>query len=153
MKLVSACLVGFHCRYDGKNRLNKNLLKYFKEGELIPICPEQLGGLTTPRDRARIVGGDGKDVLEGKAKVITYTGEDVTKQYLRGSQESLKIARSLGIKEAILKADSPSCGCGKILSENFSKKIKGDGVTTALLKKNGIKVKTEEGLGDRIKSL
>lgn len=144
MKLVSACLVGFNCRYDNGNKLDKNLLKSFKEGKLIPICPEQLGGLTTPRDRTRIVGGDGEDVLKGKAKVMTYDGKDVTKQYLKGSQESLKTAKILGIKEAIFKADSPSCGCGKILSEDFSKKIEGDGVTTALLKKNGIKVKTEE---------
>jgi len=144
MKIVSACLVGFNCRYDGNNRLNKKLLKLFKEGELIPVCPEQLGGLTTPRDRARIVGGDGKDVIEGRAKVMTHTGKDVTREYIRGGQECLKIVRTLRIKEAILKADSPSCGCGKILSEDFSNKIKGNGVTTALLKKNGIEVYTEE---------
>jgi len=144
MKIVSACLVGFNCRYDGENKLNKNLLKLFKEGKLIPVCPEQLGGLTTPRDRARITGGDGKDVIEGRAKVMTSTKNNVTQQYIRGSKESLKIAKVLEIKEAILKSDSPSCGCGTILSEDFSEKRQGDGVTTALFKKNGIEVHTEE---------
>jgi uncharacterized protein YbbK (DUF523 family) len=144
MKIVSACLVGFNCRYDGENKLNKNLLKLFKEGKLIPVCPEQLGGLTTPRDRARIIGGDGKGVIEGRAKVMTSTKNNVTQQYIRGSKESLKIAKVLEIKEAILKSDSPSCGCGNILSEDFSEKRQGDGVTTALFKKNGIEVHTEE---------
>lgn len=156
MKLCSACLLGINCKYDGKNNLDKapkELLKEFKKGNLIPICPEQLGGLPTPREKARIRGGDGYDVLKKKAQVITESKKDVTKEFLRGAKEVLKIAKKLKIKEAILKQRSPSCGCGQIYKAIFDKKgnfldkiIKGDGVTSALLKQNGIKVKTEEDL-------
>jgi len=143
MKLVSTCLLGIECKYDGKSNKCNYLIKKVRSEQIIPICPEQLGGLTTPRDRARIVAGEGIDVLKGKAKVMTYKGKDVTKQYLKGAKETLKIAKFFNAKEAILKADSPSCGCGQIYAEDFSDKKQGDGTTTALLKKHNIKVKTE----------
>lgn len=143
MKLVSACLLGINCAYNAKSNKCDFLIKKLKNEQIIPICPEQLGGLTTPRDRARIVGGDGNDVINGKAKVITNKGEDVTKQYLKGGQETVKVAKLFGIDEAILKALSPSCGCGMIYTEDFSDKKPGNGTTTAMLKKNGIKVTTE----------
>lgn len=143
MKLISACLLGIDCAYHGKSNKADNLVDKLRDDFIIPICPEQLGGLTTPRDRARIVGGDGNDVLKGKAKVITNKGVDVTSQYLKGGEETLKIARIFGVKEAILKAYSPSCGKGLIFAENFSNKKEGVGTTTAILEKNGIKVKTE----------
>lgn len=135
--LVSACLLGIECRYDGKSKPNKKVLKLAKKKILIPVCPEILGGLPTPREPAE---------KRGK-KVITKSGKDVTKQFEKGAREVLKIAKILGIKKAILKQKSPSCGCGKIYDGSFSGRIiEGDGVTTALLKKNKIKVISEEDL-------
>lgn len=148
MKIISACLVGVNCKYDGKNNKDKipaSLFKEFKKGKLIPVCPEQLGGFCTPRDPAQIIGGTGLDVIEGRAQVITNEKVDVTIRFLKGAAEVLNIALAMDIKEAILKQKSPSCGCGQIHDGTFSKNIiKGDGVTTAYLKINGIKVKTEE---------
>jgi len=140
MKIVSACLVGINCRFDGKSKLDSHLLKVFKRGELLPVCPEQLGGLPTPRVPARIVDGDGYDVLDGKTKVINEKNEDVTKNFVRGATEVLRIAKLLNIEEAILESKSPSCGCGKAYDEASRSSIKCDGVLTALLKRNGIHV-------------
>jgi len=147
MKLVSACLVGINCMYDGKNKLNSKVFKKFRKGELIPVCPEQLGGLPTPREIQEIVAGQGEDVLKGKAKVMTASGRDVTKNFIRGAEETLMIAKSLGIKEAVLKSRSPSCGCKQIYDGSFSGKLKrGEGVTAAILKNNGVKVVTEKDI-------
>jgi len=138
MKLVSACLIGINCRYDGKSNTNRKCLKLFKRGGLIPVCPEQLGGLSTPREPAEI---------QKSGKILTKSRKDATKNFIKGAKETLKIAKSLRVKEAILKSKSPSCSHGEIYDGNFSGKlIKGDGVTTALLKKNGIQVITEEDL-------
>jgi len=144
-KLVSACLLGINCRYDGKNALEPKLLELMKEDQIIPICPEQLGGLPTPREPAWIVGGEGSDVLKGAAKVISRSGRDVTENFRTGAEETLKVAKLFGAKCAILKARSPSCGCGGIREPfSFDKLKSGDGVTAALLKKNGFKVVSEE---------
>jgi uncharacterized protein YbbK (DUF523 family) len=135
--LVSACLLGINCKYDGTSNKNEKILKLAKDFILIPICPEILGGLPTPREPAE---------QKGK-RVITKSGEDVTKYFEKGAKEVLKIAKILKIKKAILKQKSPSCGCGKIYDGTFSGKlIKGDGVTTKLLKKNGIEVFSEEDI-------
>jgi len=135
MKLVSACLVGIKCRYDGKSNLNRKCLKLFKKGGLIPVCPEQLGGLSTPREPVRI---------QKSGLVLTELGKDVTKNFIKGAKETLKIAKALGVKVAILKARSPSCGSGLIYDGDFSKKlVKGNGIIAALLKKNKIRVYTE----------
>lgn len=143
MKLVSACLVGINCRYDGKSKLNQECLKLFKKGRLISVCPEQLGGLSVPREPAEI---------QKLGKVLTKNGEDVTKNFNKGAKETLKIARILRIKEAIFKSKSPSCGLGLVYDGSFSGKlIKGNGITTALLKKNKIQVYTELGEGVIIK--
>lgn len=137
MKLCSACLLGIKCRYDGKNKPDKKVIKLAKKELLIPICPEQLGGLPTPREPAE----------QRKGKVITRSGKDVTKNFKKGAKEALKLARLSGIKEAILKQRSPSCGHGQIYDGTFSGRIvKGDGVTTAFLKKNSIRVISEEDL-------
>lgn len=118
-----------------------------KTETLIPICPEQLGGQPTPRSNAEINGGDGMNVLQGKAKVVEPDGTDVTSYFICGAEEVLKIAKLFDIKEAILKQRSPSCGSGQVYDGSFTGQItKGDGVTTALLKKNGIKVISEEEL-------
>jgi uncharacterized protein YbbK (DUF523 family) len=142
MKLCSACLLGINCRYDGKNKTNKKILKLSKQGKLIPVCPEQLGGLPTPRIPSEIQGLSGEYVLNGRCKVLNRNGEDVTEFFIKGANETLRIAKLFDIKEAIFKQKSPSCGCGKIHDGTFSDKlIDGNGVTTALLKKNGIKIK------------
>ncbi|UZE93883.1 MAG: DUF523 domain-containing protein [Candidatus Pacearchaeota archaeon] len=136
-KLVSACLLGIKCAWDGKDNLNKKVIKLSKKEILIPVCPEQLGGLSTPREPSN---------QRGK-KVVSKSGKDVTKNFVKGAKETLKLAKLLNIKEAILKQKSPSCGCGRIHDGTFSgKTIEGDGVTTTLLKRNGIKVISEEEL-------
>jgi len=149
MKIVSACLVGINCRFDGKNKLDGHLLEVLKRGELLPVCPEQLGGLPTPRIPAKIVEGDGDDVLNGKTKVINQKNEDVTENYVRGATEVLKIVKSLNIKEAILESKSPSCGSGKLYDGASDSSLKGDGVLTALLKRNGIHVIPYEVANDK----
>jgi len=143
MKIVSACLLGIKCRYNGADALNEKVLDLGKKDILISLCPEILGGLK--RQSYEIVDGSGEDVLDRKARVVTKLGEDVTEKFIKGAEEVLKLAKLLDVKEAILKQRSPSCGCGKIYDGTFSGRIiKGSGVTTALLKRNGIKVTSEE---------
>ena len=146
--ICSACLLGVKCAWDGKSRYkNEKVIRLLKEMTIIPICPEQLGGLPTPRIPQEIQGCSGEKVLEGKGKVKNKNGKDITKQFISGAKEALKIAKIFGAKEFIAKQKSPSCGCGRTYDGSFSGKlINGDGVTTALLKKNGIRVITEEEL-------
>ncbi len=135
--LCSACLLGVRCRYDRKSKENEKVMALAKTETLIPVCPEQLGGLQIPREPSE---------QKGK-KVVTKSGKDVTENFKAGARETLRIAKLLNIKEAILKQKSPSCGCGKIYDGTFSGTlINGDGVTTELLRKNGIKVVSEEDL-------
>lgn len=135
MIAVSSCLLGINCTYEGKNNATKKAIDLFKKGKAVPICPEQLGGLTTPRSPAEISGG----------KVITKDGEDVTAQFEKGAKEGLKIAIMAGCEKAILKSCSPSCGSEIIHDGAFSGKlVNGDGVFAKLLKENGIDVITEE---------
>jgi uncharacterized protein YbbK (DUF523 family) len=146
-KIVSACLLGINCRYDGKNSLEPRLLGLLKKGQIIPICPEQLGGLPTPREPAWIVGGEGSDVLKGEAKVIGRSGRNLTQNFLTGAEEALRLANLYGVKCAVLKSKSPSCGCGGIREPfSFEKLKSGCGVTAALLLSNGIKVVSEKDL-------
>ncbi|MFQ5758660.1 MAG: DUF523 domain-containing protein [Candidatus Bathyarchaeia archaeon] len=140
MKIVSACLIGINCRFDGKNKSSEELIEAVKRGELIPLCPEQLGGLPTPRPQSRIVHGNGYDVLDGRTRVVNQRSEDVTENFIRGAMEVLTIAKILNVKEAILESKSPACGCGRIYNETSDELIEGDGVLTALLKRNGIRV-------------
>ena len=136
--LISACLMGFNCRYNGKNCLSKYIDVYLKNYNLIPVCPEQLGGLPTPREKSEIDTGDGFSVINGKSKVISYNGLDVTENFLKGANEVLSFAKMYGVKKAYFKDKSPSCGVTKI----YNKKIltNGVGVTTALLIENKIEV-------------
>jgi uncharacterized protein YbbK (DUF523 family) len=137
MKLCSACLLGINCRYDGKTIPHQEVIRLAKREILIPVCPEQLGGLSTPREPAEQKG----------EKVITISGVDVTHHFMKGAEQVLSLAQIYGIKEAILKQESPSCGCGRIYDGTFSNRlIPGDGVTAMLLKKNKIEVITEEDL-------
>ena len=139
--IISACLLGVRCRYDGGHSRNETAVNQQGAYQLIPVCPEEAGGLPTPRPPAEIVGGDGDAVLDGKAKVMTADGTDVTEAYLQGAHYTLEVAQSHGATRVILKARSPSCGCGDIYDGTFSGSlITGDGVTTALLKRHGITV-------------
>ena len=143
--LISACLVGIPCRYDGGSCPHDQLQALAARGDVLPLCPEVLGGLPTPRSPTEIQGGDGGDVLEGRAWVVNIEGKDVTTEFLAGAQKALRVAQRWGIKEAILKARSPSCGVGQIYDGSFSGRlVEGDGVTAALLKREGIIVKSEE---------
>jgi uncharacterized protein YbbK (DUF523 family) len=147
MIIISACLCGINTRYDGKNSLNEKAAKLLSEGKAVLVCPEQLGGLSTPRPAHEIQGGTGAEVIEGLAKVISINGEDGTRDFIRGAEETLKIAKQVGAHTAILKAKSPSCGYGKIYDGSFSRtKIDGNGVTAELLARNRIRVYTEEDM-------
>ncbi len=139
--LISACLLGVNCKYNGENNLKDEIIEYFKGKGIIPICPEQLGGLPTPRLPAEIKNGNGQDVLKGKAKVINSDGIDATEQFIKGAYETFKLAETLGATKAILKTRSPSCGVGGIYNGDFNGTlIEGDGVTAALLKSKGLEV-------------
>jgi len=148
MKLISACLLGIKCAWDGQDSYKSDkAIELLNSETLIPVCPEQLGGLKTPRAPQEIQGGTGEDVLDGKCKVLNIDEEDVTQKFITGAEETLKIVGLFHIEEFIGKSRSPSCGCGQIYDGTFSQKlIGGDGVTTALLKRNGIRVVTEEDL-------
>ena len=153
MIVVSACLCGINCKYDGGNNLDERVLKLLKEGKAIPVCPEQLGGQETPRAPHEIVNGNGRDVLDGKAKILGPEGDDSTSEFLKGAYETLKIAKAVSANIAILKARSPSCGTSQIYDGTFSgTKRPGNGVTAELLLESGIKVFTEENL-DNLKDL
>lgn len=145
MKLCSACLLGINCTWSNGNKLNPKVIELSKTEVLIPVCPEQLGGLTTPRTPQEILNGSGQDVISGKGKVLNKDNKDVTQYFLKGAEETLQIAKMLGVKEFIGKQKSPSCGCGLTYDGTFSGTlIKADGVTTAYLKINGLKVIPEE---------
>ena len=135
--LISACLLGVGCRYDGESKPLMQTVSLMERYHLIPICPEQLGGLPTPRDPSERLGG----------AVVTRQGADVTAQFSRGAAQALHLARLFGCKIAVLKARSPSCGSGTIYDGSFSGRLTpGDGVTAALLRENGITVYSEEDL-------
>lgn len=129
--LVSACLLGVNCRFDGKSKFTEQLKALQKKHNLIPICPEVYGGLKTPRDPAE----------KAMDKIITKSGEDVTEQFQKGAEEVLKLAKFYDCKLAILKERSPSCGYGKIYDGTFTGTIvDGNGVAAELLVQNGITV-------------
>ena len=151
MKLISACLCGINCKYNGANNSHPCFLELLQQGELLPVCPEQLGGLPTPRLACEILGGSGAEVIQGQAQVINKAGKDLSAFFIKGAQVSLQQAQQAGVSEAILQSRSPSCGCGKIYDGTFTGKlITGDGVTAALLKMNGIKVWNDEDYKERV---
>ncbi len=133
--IVSACLAGLNCRYDGVAKPCDKVMTLVAEGRAVPVCPEQMGGLPTPRISAERLG----------KRVVREDGVDVTAEFVRGAEEALNLAKLIGAKKAILKAKSPSCGCGLIYDGSFTKTVvPGDGVFAALCRQNGIEVKTEE---------
>jgi uncharacterized protein YbbK (DUF523 family) len=145
--LVSACLAGCECRFDGSSNLVGRVADLAEQGRAVLVCPEEDGGLPTPRPPAEIVGGDGHDVLAGRARVVTREGVDVTDRYVAGARLALEKALETGARKAILKSRSPSCGSGALYDGSFTRTLQtGDGVTAALLKENGIEVLTEADL-------
>lgn len=135
--LVSACLLGVDCKYSGGNNYNEKVLEYIKDYEVIPVCPEIMGGLSTPRPPSERI----------ENKVLNNQGIDVTNEYAKGANETLKLAKLFNVKKALLKAKSPSCGKGKIYDGTFtSTLIDGNGVTVDLLESNNIEVITEQDL-------
>jgi len=145
MILVSSCLIGLEVRYNGTHCLDKKIRQLLEDNQAINVCPELLGGFSTPREPAEIVGGNGEDVLNGKAKVVEKSGRDVTELYIQGAYATLRKAQEVNATVVILKEFSPSCGSSMIYNGEFKgKKIVGNGVTTALLKRNGIQVVAED---------
>lgn len=137
--LVSACLVGNNCKYNGKNNKNEKIIEYLKDKEVILVCPEVMGGMDTPRLKSEIV------VNEKELKVVNEKGGDVTFYFVKGAEIALKRALANNVKVAILKEKSPSCGVSKIYNGEFNGTIvDGSGVFTRLLLENGIKVLTED---------
>jgi len=134
MILVSACLADMRTRYDGDSLPDDEIRRLVIMGQALPVCPEILGGLAIPREPAEISVGGGWGVIEGKTRVYDVDGVDVTAAFIRGAVRVLALARAIGAKKAVLKSNSPSCGSGK---------RNDDGVTAAILKKNGIEVISE----------
>jgi len=148
--LVSRCLLGHRVRYDGGASGPFDLLEqWITEGRVVPLCPEVAGGLPTPRAAAEIPGGQGAEVLDGTAAVITSEGEDVSAQFLDGARQALALVQKHGIRVAVLKANSPSCGNLLTYDGTFSGvKVSGEGVTAALLKRHGVQVFSELELSE-----
>ena len=135
--LVSACLLGVSCRYDGQSKAYPLVEELCRRHEVVPVCPEQLGGLPTPRVPAERQG----------AQVVTKEGGDVTAQYLRGAAEAVRLARKLGCTVAILKERSPSCGSGEIYDGSFTGTLSaGFGTAAEALRVAGIRVMGESQL-------
>lgn len=151
MILVSACLLGLNVRYDGGSARQELLYRFARSGAFIPICPEQLGGLTTPRVPAEIQGGSGRDVIGGAARVSGSDGTDVTLPFVKGAREALQIARILPVTGAILKERSPSCGVNQIYDGTFQSGLQvGEGVLAYLLKQIPIPVYSEEEVTEEL---
>jgi len=149
---VSACLAGLRTRYDGKDCCNRGVQELVIRGNAIPLCPEQLGGLPTPREAIEISGGDGGSVLDRRARAIgKETGTDYTDNLLKGAEEVLRMASLLKIKKAILKDGSPSCGSTYI--KRGRRRVRGVGITTAVLSRAGIEVVSEEDINKIRKAL
>lgn len=144
--LVSACLLGLPTRYDGRAKGSQKVLDYLQREQLtpVPVCPEQLAGMTTPRDKTFFLSGDGQDVLSDNGEAVSTKGLSMNKVFCHGARLTLEIARLSGCRRALLKESSPSCGVHRVyLGEN---KVAGVGVTSALLINAGIKVISEEDI-------
>ncbi|MFF5504730.1 DUF523 domain-containing protein [Streptomyces roseolus] len=144
--LVSACLRGVPCRFDGRDKASPEIEAALAGREPVPFCPETAGGLATPRRPVELVGGDGGAVLDGAARVVDDTGRDVTAEFVAGARLALRAARRAGCREALLMPRSPSCGRGTVHDGSFTGLLTaGDGVTAALLARNGVTVRPAPG--------
>jgi uncharacterized protein YbbK (DUF523 family) len=143
--VVSACLAGVACTHEAGAKTRDWAVRLVAEGRAVLVCPEVAGGLPIPRPAAEMRGGDGGDVLDGRARVVSEDGDDVTDNYVRGAEKARDAARAAGATLAILKARSPSCGCARVYDGTFSGMLKdGDGVTAAMLKRDGVNVAGDE---------
>lgn len=150
MIVVSACLAGIACRYDGNDNLIAKIEELLQKEETVLVCPEVLGGLPTPRPSAEIIGGNGDDVLDGKAKVVDKDGNDVTEAFVQGAYKALKEIKDLNPEYIVLKERSPSCGSSIIYTGEFNgNKQEGYGVTTALFRRHGFIVISEEDFANK----
>jgi uncharacterized protein YbbK (DUF523 family) len=147
MIMVSACLAGKPVRYNGTAATDTIIEQLIAERKAISVCPELLGGFLTPREPAEIIGGSGYDVLNGTAKVVEYSGADVTDRYIEGAARALAIAKENNVDLVVLKENSPSCGSSFIYDGTFQgQKQAGVGVTTAMFRRAGIRVISEAEL-------
>nr|WP_199066508.1 DUF523 domain-containing protein [Chromobacterium sp. ASV5] len=147
--LISACLLGQPVRYDAASKPlpPERLARLTRDYRLVPVCPECLGGLPTPRPAAEITGGDAAAVWQGRAKVATKAGDDVTAAFRRGAREALALARAEGCAQALLKANSPSCGGARVYDGSFSGCLRpGEGVAAHWLRRHGVEVINEDQL-------
>lgn len=145
MKLISACLFGVNCKYNGKSNDNPELRKQLQDEEILLICPEQLGGLPAPRLPSEIVNGNGRDVLLGKAMVLSRSGQDLSEHFIKGAKIVLNIAQEQDPDLVILKSRSPSCGVGWIYDGSFAAGLRpGNGVAAELLSQAGFRVISDE---------
>jgi uncharacterized protein YbbK (DUF523 family) len=153
--LVSRCLLGHRVRYDGgAHGPFDRLAQWRDEGRVVPLCPEVAGGLPTPRPPAEIPGGQGAAVLDGQLPVRTDTGADVTAAFVAGAEAALRLVREHGIRLAVLKARSPSCGNLENYDGSFSgTRVPGEGVTAAALRRAGVRVFSEEQLDAAARAL
>lgn len=140
--IVSACLAGVRCRYDGDHRLNFSVARLVAEGKALPVCPEQLGGLPTPREPAQFSAGDGEALLEGHGALESESGADVSEAYIRGAKEVERLALEIGAQRAILCDKSPACGPTTVWRKDTL--VEGEGVCAALLKKAGLVVEAPQ---------
>lgn len=145
MIMVSACLVGINCKYNGENNHCPPICTFLASHPHFLVCPETMGRLPIPRLPAEIKGGDGNDVLDGRARVINSQGDDVTDEYVHGAYSCWELARLNQVSLAIFKSHSPSCGCDEVYDGSFSRRLTpGDGVTAALLRRNSVRLITEK---------
>ncbi|MBM7062447.1 DUF523 domain-containing protein [Pseudomonas sp. UL073] len=153
--LVSRCLLGHPVRYDGGAHGPFDPLSLWQaQGRVVALCPEVAGGLSTPRPPAEIPGGQGAAVLDGQQPVLTVDGADVSAAFLAGAEQALALVRAHGIRIAVLKARSPSCGNRENYDGSFSgRKVAGEGVTAALLRRAGVRVFNEEELDAALQAL
>jgi uncharacterized protein YbbK (DUF523 family) len=145
--LISACLLGVACNHEGRGSPRPVVDELARHYRLVPVCPEVLGGLPTPRAAAELQGGGGADVVAGTgdARVVNVDGEDVTAAYRRGADAAVAIAMAVGAERAVLKARSPSCGSSSVYDGTFSRRlVPGRGVTAAALAAAGLEVGSEE---------
>jgi uncharacterized protein YbbK (DUF523 family) len=154
MIIVSSCLAGMKVRYNGTDCLDQGIRHLLDSNQAVAVCPELMGGFSTPREPAEIMGGSGREVLEGQARVVDRTGKDVTAMYVEGAYAALDKARSLAATLVVLKENSPSCGSSMIYNGEFAGvKIPGEGVTSALLRLHRIEVISEDQLASRLEWL
>lgn len=152
MIIVSACLLGYPCKYNGKSNLCREVIEYLKDKDYLAVCPEQLGNLPTPRAKSELYHCSPKDVFQKKGKIITENGKDVSASFIQGALKAFDFAINYEVSEAIVKENSPSCGHLYTYDGNFNQtRISQSGLFTYLLKKKNVKILTENNFKEQKK--